>query len=149
MELTKTIEIRVPVSQAYELWTHFEHFADILDNVKSIQRLDDKRSAWTLLGPLNTEVKFISEIKEMQPNQAVAWHVVDGDVPHDGVVRFSEQGPDATRVDFKLTFTPPGGQLGEKIAQLGDQFESEYVATSLQKIKIYLEGQKLASGRKQ
>lgn len=45
-EVTKSIEVNVPVETAYNQWTQFESFPRFMDGVKSIQQLDDTHLHW-------------------------------------------------------------------------------------------------------
>ena len=41
--VTKSIDVNVPVSAAYNQWTQFDLFPQFMDGVKEVRQLDDKR----------------------------------------------------------------------------------------------------------
>lgn len=144
MEITKSLEIRLSPDQIYEFWKDYENFQEILDNVESVRRVNATHAEWVLHGPMQTLIRFTSELTEDKPGSLLAWKSENGDLPHQGRVQFTpiEDGQ-KTQVDFTVQFQPPGGQLGEKIAKLGDVLESEYIGMTLFELKSHLEANQL------
>ena len=40
-KVDESIEVRVPVEQAYNQWTQFEEFPKFMEGIQSVQQLDD------------------------------------------------------------------------------------------------------------
>ena len=45
-KISKSVEVDVPVTTAYNQWTQFEEFPRFMEGVESVRQLDDKRLAW-------------------------------------------------------------------------------------------------------
>jgi uncharacterized membrane protein len=44
--VTKSIDVNVPVSTAYNQWTQFESFPQFMEGVKEVRQLDNQRLHW-------------------------------------------------------------------------------------------------------
>ena len=85
-----SIDVRVPVQQAYNQRTQFEEFPKFMDGIQSVQQLDDGHVKWT------------TEITEQRPDEKIAWKTIDGEVKNDGVVTFEQVGDDQTRINVEM-----------------------------------------------
>ncbi len=47
-QIIETVDVNVPVRQAYDQWTRFEEFPHFLDEVEKIVQVDDKTTDWTV-----------------------------------------------------------------------------------------------------
>ena len=45
--MTESVDVKVPVSTAYNQWTQFESFPHFMEGVEKVEQLDDKRTLWT------------------------------------------------------------------------------------------------------
>jgi uncharacterized membrane protein len=45
-EITKSIDVDVPVNTAYNQWTQFEEFPRFMEGVEEVTQLDDTRLHW-------------------------------------------------------------------------------------------------------
>ena len=45
-KIDDTIEVQVPVQQAYNQWTQFEEFPKFMEGIQSVQQLDDTHVQW-------------------------------------------------------------------------------------------------------
>ncbi len=91
-QIIETVDVNVPVRQAYDQWTRFEEFPTFLDEVEKIVQVDDKTTDWTVK-VAGQERDFRAVITEQHPDERVAWTVKDGDVEHAGVVSPSTSCP--------------------------------------------------------
>ena len=105
--VTESVDVNVPVTTAYNQWTQFESFPSFMSGVESITQLDDRRTHWvTKVAGVKRE--FDAEITEQHPDERVAWHSIDGDAKHAGVVTFHRLGDEQTRVTVQLDWEPEG-----------------------------------------
>ena len=44
--ITKSIDVMVPVRTAYDQWTQFEEFPRFMEGVEEVRQLDDKHLHW-------------------------------------------------------------------------------------------------------
>jgi uncharacterized membrane protein len=100
-KVEESIEVQVPVQQAYNQWTQFEEFPKFMEGVRSVDQLDDKKLRW--IAEMRGESReWTAEIVEQKPDEKIAWKTVDGEVRNDGVVTFEPIGDTATRVKVQM-----------------------------------------------
>jgi uncharacterized membrane protein len=96
-----SIEVQVPVQQAYNQWTQFEDFPKFMDGVQSVQQLDETHVQW--VAEIRGESRqWTTEITEQQPDEKIAWKTIGGEVKNDGVVTFEPVGDNKTRVSVQM-----------------------------------------------
>ena len=100
-KIEDTIEVQVPVQQAYNQWTQFEDFPKFMDGIQSVQQLDDTHVEW--VAEIRGESRqWTTEITEQRPDEKIAWKTVEGEVKNDGVVTFEPLGDAQTRVNVEM-----------------------------------------------
>jgi uncharacterized membrane protein len=100
-KIEDTIEVQVPVQQAYNQWTQFEDFPKFMEGVQSVQQLDDTHVQW--VAEIRGESRqWTTEITEQRRDEKVAWKTIEGEVKNDGVVTFEPMGDDQTRVNVQM-----------------------------------------------
>ena len=108
-----SIEVQVPVQQAYNQWTQFEQFPKFMEGIQSVQQLDDTHVQW--VAEIRGESReWTTEITEQQPDEKIAWKTIAGEVKNDGVVTFEQVGDSQTRV--KLQMEVEGESTAENVA---------------------------------
>ena len=106
-QVQESIDVNVPVRDAYNQWTQFESFPNFMDGVVSITQLDDTHNHWvTKVGGATRE--FDTEVTEQNPDERIAWKSVGGDTKHAGVVTFHRIDDGQTRVTLQLDVDPEG-----------------------------------------
>jgi uncharacterized membrane protein len=114
-EVHESIEVKVPVSTAYNQWTQFEEFPNFMENVESVTQIDDAHLRWVaeIAGNRN---EWEAEIVRQEPDRVVAWKSVDGKGTS-GEVKFEPLGSDRTKIDVTISWEPEGlmETLGEKM----------------------------------
>jgi uncharacterized membrane protein len=96
-----SIEVQVPVQQAYNQWTQFEEFPKFMDGIQSVQQLDETHVEW--VAEIRGESRqWTTEITDQQPDEKVAWKTIAGEVKNDGVVTFEQVGDNKTRVNVEM-----------------------------------------------
>jgi uncharacterized membrane protein len=134
--VTKSIDVEVPVSTAYNQWTQFESFPRFMGGVESITQTDDTHSHWvTKIGGQTRE--FDTEITEQHPDERVAWKSTDG-TAHAGVVTFHRLSDSQTKVTVQLDWQADG--LVEKAGALVG-VDDHQVNADLDRFKTYIESQ--------
>jgi uncharacterized membrane protein len=96
-----SIDVQVPVQQAYNQWTQFEEFPRFMDGIRSVQQLDDTHVQW--VAEVGGESRqWTAEITEQRPDERIAWKTIEGEVKNDGVVTFEQVGANQTRVNVEM-----------------------------------------------
>jgi len=100
-KIEDTIEVQVPVQQAYNQWTQFEDFPKFMEGIQSVQQLDDTHVQW--VAEIRGESRqWTTEITEQRPDEKIAWKTIEGEVKNDGVVTFEPMGDAQTRVNVQM-----------------------------------------------
>ena len=100
-KVEESIEVQVPVQQAYNQWTQFEEFPRFMEGIQSVQQLDDTHVHW-VAGIRGESREWTTEITEQQPDKKVAWRTIEGEVKNDGVVTFEPVAEGQTRVNVQM-----------------------------------------------
>jgi uncharacterized membrane protein len=137
----KTVTIGKPRREIYDVWKDFTRFPAFMENVRSVERLDDRRSEWLIKGPGASDVKIVSRIVEDVPGSRLAWESEEGsDIDTAGVVEFEDAPPGrGTYVRFLMSYDPPGGAIGRGIAKLLQCEPSLQARHDLRRFKQLLE----------
>lgn len=100
-KIQDSIDVGVPVRQAYNQWTQFEEFPKFMEGVQSVRQLDDTHVQW-VAEIRGASREWTTEIVEQQPDEKVEWKTIEGEVRNDGVVTFEQVGGDRTRVNVAM-----------------------------------------------
>ncbi len=108
------IEVQAPVQTVYEYWRNLENLPSFMSNIEEVRSTGPDTTHWVVKGPLGARLEFDARTTQDEPNSAIGWNTVDGDVQTSGQVRFQELGPEQTRIDVTMNYAdPPGGKIGE------------------------------------
>jgi uncharacterized membrane protein len=100
-KIEDSIDVRVPVPQAYNQWTQFEEFPKFMEGIQSVQQLDDTHVQW--VAEVRGESRqWTTEITEQKPDERIAWKTIEGEVKNDGIVTFEQVGDGLTRVNVQM-----------------------------------------------
>ena len=112
-KIEDTIEVQVPVQQAYNQWTQFEDFPKFMEGIQSVQQLDETHVQW--VAEIRGESRqWTTEITEQRPDEKIAWKTIEGEVKNDGVVTFEPMGDAQTRVNVQMDVE--GDSTAENVA---------------------------------
>jgi uncharacterized membrane protein len=96
-----SIEVQVPVQQAYNQWTQFEEFPEFMEGIQFVEQLDDTHVHW--IAEIRGESReWTTEITEQEPDKKVAWKTIAGEVKNDGVVTFEPVAGGQARVNVQM-----------------------------------------------
>lgn len=140
--IKESVDVDVPIRVAYDQWTQFESFPEFMEGVESIKQLSSTTNEWTVEVGGATR-KFTTEIAEQEPEMRIAWHTVEGDTGHAGVVTFHKLDDDTTRVNLDMDVEPEGfvEQIGDKLG-----FISRRVKGDMQRFKEFIESRGTETG---
>ena len=139
--VTKSIDVNVPIAQAYNQWTQFEDFPQFMGGVESISQLDERRQHWKVkVGGVARE--FDTEVTEQHPEERIAWKSTDG-TSHAGVVTFHKLSDANTRVTVQLDWEPDG--IVEKAGSVVG-VDDHQVSGDLDRFKEFIESRPAETG---
>jgi uncharacterized membrane protein len=126
-KIRDSIDVQVPVQQAYNQWTQFEEFPKFMDGIQSVQQLDETHVQW--VAEIRGESReWTTEITDQQPDEKVAWKTIDGEVRNDGVVTFEQVGDNKTRVNVEMDVqsdSPTENVAGDLLGIVKDQVHGD------------------------
>lgn len=136
-KIQDSIDVGVPVRQAYNQWTQFEEFPKFMEGVQSVRQLDDTHVQW-VAEIRGASREWTTEIVEQQPDEKVEWKTIDGEVKNDGVVTFEQVADGQTRVNVEMDVA--GESTAENVA--GDLLGivKKQVRGDLERFKQLVEG---------
>jgi uncharacterized membrane protein len=89
--VTESVVVNRPARELYDFWRDFTNLSQFMENIKSVEKLDEKRSHWVIKAPAGTSVEFDSFVTEDVPGRLIAWRSEEGaTVPNRGRVEFIE-----------------------------------------------------------
>jgi uncharacterized membrane protein len=104
--VVESIDVKVPVSTAYNQWTQFEDFPRFMEGVKAVTQTDDTHLHW-VAEVAGKEKEWDAEISEQHADERVAWNATFG-AENAGVVTFHRIDDETTRVTLQLDAEPEG-----------------------------------------
>jgi uncharacterized membrane protein len=149
VKVEKTVTVDRPAEEIYRFWRNFENLPRIMDHLKAVRTIDDRRSHWVAKGPAGMEAEWDAEITEDMDGRRIAWHSLEGsEVDTWGYVSF-EPAPDGrgTEVRVSLAYQPPGGKVGAALAKLFGEEPGQQIEDDLRKFKRMLETGEIAHGQ--
>ncbi|MDQ0078751.1 SRPBCC family protein [Arthrobacter oryzae] len=137
----ESINVNVPLSQAYNQWTQFEDFPHFMSGVDSVRQLDDTTVHFkTSIAGVKRE--YDARITVQQPDQRITWESLD-EPRNAGTVWFEALNPTETRVSVELAWEPDSAV--EKVgAAVG--LDSHQVASDLKRFKKFIEEREVETG---
>ena len=109
-----SIEIAVPVETVYGYWESLENLPNFMANVEEVTSTGPDTTHWRVKGPFARTLEWEARTTQKEPNTALSWNTLGGQVGTSGQVNFREIGPNRTRVDVVMNYAdPPGGRVGE------------------------------------
>lgn len=139
-EIEASVLISRPPNELYRLWRDFTRMPGLLSHVEKVEILDDQRSRWTVIGPMNARLELVSHIEDDQQDRRIAWRSTpQASVETRGAVEFLAEGSGATRVKVHLSYMPPGGSIGRVIGRIFGPDAQRRLDEDLQRFKESLD----------
>ncbi len=137
----RTVTVNRPRQELYDFWRDFTHFPQFMDNIRSVEKLDEQRSHWVIEAPAGTSVEFDSRIVEDEPGRLIAWESEEGaSVPNRGRVEFIDAAPGrGTMVRATISYDPPGGAIGRAVAKVLQREPNVQARRDLRRFKQLME----------
>ncbi|HET7454171.1 MAG TPA: SRPBCC family protein [Solirubrobacterales bacterium] len=134
MPIQQSVDVAVPISEAYDQWTRFEDWPKFMHRVDSVQQVDDSTVEFSTK-VWGVTKQFEAEIVEQRPDERIEWHTEEG-LAHSGVVTFHKLAPRLTRIEVSMDVKPDS--LLEKAGR-GMRFTKRAVRGDLHRFKAFVE----------
>jgi uncharacterized membrane protein len=145
--LGNTVTVGRTPQELYDEWRDFSRFPRFMENVESVEKLDDKRSRWTIKAPLGSAVELVTKIIDDHPGKSIAWaSEPDSEIETEGRVEFLEAPVGrGTYVRLTMRFSPPGGMVGKGLAKLFQREPKIQSRRDLRRFKSLMETGEVAT----
>jgi uncharacterized membrane protein len=143
----KTVTIGGPRERLYDEWRDFTRFPLFMENVESVEKLDDKRSRWRIKTPGGTSVELVTKITDDKAGKLIAWESEpESQIKTEGRVEFLDAGPErGTMVRLVIRYDPPGGVVGKGLAKLFQREPHIQARRDLRRFKQLIETGEVAT----
>ena len=137
----RSVTINLPRVEVYARWRDFGRFPEFMDNVRSIEAVDEQTSRWTIEAPAGQSVELVTRITHDVPGERIAWKSVEGSqISTAGEAMFSDAPPGrGTVVQLVMAYDPPGGAVGKLVAKLFQREPVIQARRDLRRFKQLLE----------
>jgi uncharacterized membrane protein len=145
--LGETVTIDRPREELYGQWRDFGRFPQFMENVENVEKLDGKRSRWTIKAPGGSSVELVTKITEDKPGKVIAWRSEpESQITTEGRVEFLDAGPSrGAMVRFIMRYDPPGGIVGKGLAKLFQREPHIQARRDLHRFKSLMETGEIAT----
>ena len=139
VETSRTIQ--KPAEELFRFWRNFENLPRFMDNLESVQVIDNVKSRWKVKAPGGTTVEWDAQIINEKENELIAWRSLEGaDVDNAGSVRFLPgPGGQGTEVRVVIDYIPPAGRVGFAVAKLFGREPRQQVEEDLRRFQQLME----------
>ena len=116
----RTVSINRGRTELYAFWRDFKNLPVFMDNIRSVEVIDERTSHWVVEGPAGKAVEWDSVITADVPGELIEWQSAEGaSVRNSGKVEFLDStNQRGTIVRVTLAYDPPGGTVGKLVAKL-------------------------------
>jgi uncharacterized membrane protein len=147
IKVEKSVTIHKEPEALYGFWRNFSNLPRFMKHLESVTETSDGRSHWVAKAPAGMTVEWDAEIINEEENELIAWRSLEGaSVPNAGSVRFERApGNRGSVVRVSLSYEPPGGVLGSKVAKLFGEEPEQQIEEDLRRFKQLMEAGEIAS----
>ena len=139
--VTKSVDVKAPVSTVYNQWTQFEEFPKFMEGVEEVKQTSEKTLHWKATVATQTK-EWDAEIVHQVPDQRVEWKNITG-AHNAGVVDFLPNEDGTTRVTAIIAYEPETWieSVGDVLGFMGHRVQGD-----LNRFKEYVESKGSADG---
>lgn len=142
----QSVTINRPRQELYDYWRDFSHLPSFMENIISVELLDDRRSHWVVKAPGGQQVEWDSVVVDDREGEAIAWMSAEGaDVPNSGRIEFRDAGDRGTVVTATIVYDPPAGMVGRVIAKMFQREPAIQARRDLRRLKQFMETGEIAT----
>ena len=136
----RAITIARPADELFAYFRDFPNLANFMENVVSIEKIDDDRSRWTVKAPAGRTVEWTARVTGEEQGRWIAWESEEGaDVANSGRVEFRDAGARGTIVHATILYDPPAGIVGKIIAKMFQREPNMQARQDLKRFKQLME----------
>jgi uncharacterized membrane protein len=110
--VVEQVEVQAAIGTVFDCWSRFESFPTFMGGVDAVERIDADRTRWVVaVGGVRRA--FETVLTGRIPNALLSWETVEGEVQHQGEIRFEPVADgagasDTTHIEVRLEWEPFG-----------------------------------------
>jgi uncharacterized membrane protein len=132
--------VPAPPSAAYAFWRDLSNLPRFMSHLRRVDVVDSTHSHWVAAAPAGMQVQWDAKIINDVEGKLIGWKSLDhADVVSAGSVRFRPTAG-GTEITVHLQYDPPGGKLGNWIAEAFGQSPSQTIRQDLRRLKLQFGG---------
>lgn len=141
-----TETINRPKAELYAFWRDFSNLPRVMENVSSVEVIDDRRSHWVVSGP-SGDLEWDAVITEDEADHVIAWRSAEGaDIEHSGRIEFRDAPPGrGSWVTATIAYKPAAGIIGKTIAKVTQKEPAIQARRDLRRFKQFSETGEIAT----
>ena len=142
----RSVTISKPAAELFSYFRDFNNLPHFMENVVSIDVIDDKRSHWVVKAPAGGTVEWNARVTDEEDGKVIAWTSEPGaDVENSGRVEFKDAGARGTVVTATIVYDPPAGIVGKMIAKMFQREPAIQARRDLNRFKQLMETGEIAT----
>jgi len=109
-----------PADELYRQWRQLENLPRFMRHLQSVRQLDNRRSEWTAIGPMNRTFSWQAEIIDESDGKFIVWRSMPGSmIENSGSVEFRPApGNRGTEMIVAMHYSAIGKHIGSTLADL-------------------------------
>lgn len=144
--LAEAVTIARPAPELYDFWRDLPNLATFMENIESVEAIDDRRSRWRVKAPMGKTVQWEAVITDDRPGRSISWQSAEGaEVANSGKVEFTDAGARGTVVRAVIAYDPPAGIVGQIFAKLFQREPRIQARRDLRRFKQLMETGEIAT----
>jgi len=140
IHVLESVTVPAPPSAVYAFWRDLSNLPLFMSHLQRVDVVDSTHSRWIAAAPAGMQVEWDAKIINDVEDKLIAWKSLEyADVVSAGSVRF-RPSRGGTEITVHLQYDPPGGKLGNWMAEAFGQSPSQAIRQDLRRLKLQLGG---------
>ena len=133
--------VNKPKDEVYAFWRKLENLPLFMKHLASVTEIDSRHSHWEAALPGIGKVKWNAEIVKEEPGSMIGWQSIpNAMINNAGKVVFHDAlGGQGTELEVVISYHPPAGELGAKIAKVLTPVFEKIIRQDIMNFKEYIE----------
>jgi uncharacterized membrane protein len=137
VHVLESVVVPASTEEAYRFWRDLTNLPQFMSHLSRIDVVDATHSHWVASAPIGMTVEWDAKIINDVENKLIGWKSLEhADVVSAGSVRFRPTRG-GTEITVHLQYDPPGGKLGQWLAETFGQAPSRAIRQDLQRLRAH------------
>src|SRR5690625_4074965 len=134
----------------YAFWRDVENLPSVMSFISEVRSIDERRSHWVAHLPHTGRMEWEAEITDDRPNESIGWRSrEDHPLRYRGSIHFHPApGERGTEVVLHISYQPPGGAGGAKLARQVTPLLKQKLREDLRHFKQQMETGEIPTARR-